>query len=746
MIHDEHPEIKQQQDYLRFLNEFHVIDGTSLYDTLLQNVIQTRSYSLYVNLEHMKEFDEKLYQTTVKYPEEMIPFLRNAALSKVLSPDFFDSDIDKEAFNESFICSVFGMPKEDHQKLRDLEPEDICRLITIEGLVIHVSPIVLDMRMCAFQCSSCGYVVIVKEQDYKIKEPEKCDACKKNQTMALFHKKSIFSDRQVIRVQENINDIPEGEIPRSVSVVLTGYLLKGVVPGDRIKVTGIYRAQLPRETGGNSRRAVKSVLPTFIDATGIEKDKSSLGQGLVKDTLSSEKTMTKEMIEERNIWNRALGKRPDIVDLLIKSIAPSVYGHNDVKKGLLCQLFGGANHPDNPSDEAHKSDHIGSAVDPPSSLPHTPSEAPSSDFSTESQIGHSLDSYSQPSPHRQRGEKHESNGAMLSTRNEINVLLIGDPSTAKSQMLRYVHRIAPRGMMTSGSGSSAVGLTAYVTRDPDTDELVLESGALVMSDGGICCVDEFDKMSQHARTILHEAMEQQSISVAKAGIVCTLRARTAILAAANPQHSRYNTQMTVLQNIALPATLLSRFDLIFLLLDIPEESRDREFSRHLVSLFQIPPTDADDRKSSKNRKDRQPENNITSIAAPKTKKEIETEAKSVDILTQEQISEYILYARQHCFPKITEQAKETLINSYVQMRERHNSEKSVRTTLRQLDSLMRVSTSLARMQLSPSVSVDNAVESVALVEDALKRSAIDDEGVMNMDQVAMNQTIVPERY
>jgi DNA replication licensing factor MCM4 len=423
----------------------------------------------------------------------------------------------------------FGLDKSIN--MRELDPADMDKLVSVKGLVIRATPVIPDMKEAFFKCTVCAHTVLVSIDRGKIAEPTVCPrvACASKDSMQIVHNRSTFADKQVIKLQETPDSVPDGQTPHSVSLCAYDELVDVCKAGDRIEVTGIFRCNPVRINP--RQRTIKSLFKTYVDVLHIQKvDKRKVGidTSTVEQELSEQITgdveQTRKVSAQEEARIKEAAERPDLYELLARSLAPSIYEMDDVKKGILLQLFGGTN-------------------------------------------------------------KSFEKGGSPKYRGDINILLCGDPSTSKSQLLQYVHKIAPRGVFTSGKGSSAVGLTAYVTRDPESRQLVLESGALVLSDGGVCCIDEFDKMNDSTRSVLHEVMEQQTVSIAKAGIITTLNARTSILASANPIGSKYNVNLPVPQNIDLPPTLLSRFDLVYLVLDRIDEVNDRRLAKHLVGMY-----------------------------------------------------------------------------------------------------------------------------------------------------------------
>ncbi|WOL18371.1 DNA replication licensing factor MCM4 [Canna indica] len=635
---------------LRFLRHFRDPRETSRGDGLLEDGKYMRAVhrimeleggeSLDVDAHDVFDYDPDLYSKMVRYPLEVLAIFDIVLMDMVARIDpLFEKHIQTRIFNlKSSVC------------MRNLNPSDIEKMISVKGMIIRCSSIIPEVKEAIFRCLVCGhYSEPILVDRGRITEPTRCirQECLATNSMTLVHNRCRFVDKQIVKLQETPDEIPEGGTPHTVSILMHDKLVDSGKPGDRVEVTGIYRAMSVRV--GPAQRIVKSIFKTYIDCLHLKKtDKNRLHIDDAMDcdnNASTGRTVEDETPDYQDKVDKIkeLSKLPDIYDRLTRSLAPNIWELDDVKRGLLCQLFGG------------------------NALKHA-------------------------------------TGA--SFRGDINILLVGDPGTSKSQLLQYMHKLSPRGIYTSGRGSSAVGLTAYVAKDPETGETVLESGALVLSDRGVCCIDEFDKMSENARSMLHEVMEQQTVSIAKAGIIASLNARTSVLACANPSESRYNPRLSVIDNIHLPPTLLSRFDLIYLILDKADEQTDRRLAKHIVALhFENPETIVQE---------------------------------FIDLPT---LVAYISYAKKHIHPQISDEAAEDLTRRYVEMRRRGNTPGSrkkvvITATARQIESLIRLGEALARMRFSEWVEVRDVAEAFRLLEVALQQSATDHStGTIDMDLI-----------
>ncbi|KAK6417379.1 MCM DNA helicase complex subunit [Oleoguttula sp. CCFEE 5521] len=476
-----------------------------------------------------------------------------------------------------------------------------------------------------------------------------------------------YRDHQTISIQEMPERAPAGQLPRGVDVIMDDDLVDKVKPGDRIQLVGMYRSLGNRNAGQGS-----STFKTLILANNVILLSSKSGGGIAQATITD--------TDIRNI--NKLSKQRRVFDLLSQSLAPSIYGHDYIKKAILLMLLGGM-------------------------------------------------------------EKNLDNGTHL--RGDINILMVGDPSTAKSQLLRFVLNTAPLAIATTGRGSSGVGLTAAVTSDKETGERRLEAGAMVLADRGVVCIDEFDKMSDVDRVAIHEVMEQQTVTIAKAGIHTSLNARCSVLAAANPIYGQYDIHKDPHKNIALPDSLLSRFDLLFIVTDDIEDVRDRQVSEHVLRMhrYRQPGTEEgapvreqanqilgvglEDEADANKPSDVYEKFNVM-LHAGVTVTVGRGASRRVEVLSIPFIKKYIQYAKSRIKPILTKGAADHIVAAYSALRNDEmegNQRKTSPMTARTLETLIRLASAHAKSRLSNRVEEKDAEVAEQVLRFALFKEVVD---------------------
>jgi replicative DNA helicase Mcm len=599
-----------------FIRTYKDEDGNTVYWSRVQQMPIYEETSLVVDFQELVTFDNIFYEKAIENPTGLLSNFNDALLSIIRSEDdkYVEDTIEKMGTG---IFKVRIVNYSEHVALRAIRSKHIGRLIHISGILMRASEVKPLLEIGVFECrgsaGQCGNEIPVIQEEGRFTTPLFCDSCNTSKPpVKLLPQKSVFIDWQRVRIQESPEELPPGQMPRSVDVTLRGDIVDLSRPGDMVKVTGILQTS-PDFSRRGGRLATFNV---FIDANGVE--------------ISEKEYEQLEITEQDEKKIKELSEDPYVHQRIFSSIAPSIYGHETIKESIALLLFGG--------------------------------------------VGKTL-----PDGTRLRGRS--------------NILMIGDPGTGKSQILKFVAGLAARGLYTSGKGTTAAGLTAAVVHDTDTGAMTLEAGALVLADQGIACIDEFDKMDPNDRTAIHEAMEQHTVSIAKAGIVATLNARTSILAAANPTLGRYEPSLSIQDNIKLPFTIMSRFDLIWILVDTVEATKDRELAQFILGMHQMKKT---------------------------------TRKGTIAPIPPEFLKKYIGYANRYVLPQLTSEAAEVIENFYVDLRKSaEGGAAPVPITARQLEALVRLAEARAKMALRNKVTKEDAQASIRLQEESLRMVALD---------------------
>ncbi|KNH08372.1 minichromosome maintenance (MCM) complex subunit [Perkinsela sp. CCAP 1560/4] len=619
-----------------FLDFFNVEEHHRKYVTRMNECITEKKHRMTVNIDDLLEFypttenkekHRSLGHELLENPNVALPLLEIAATD--ISSQYHPAKDKEQAHQYRRLRVSLRGSVGSVITPRDLRAQCAKRMICVSGIVTRVSVPKCRVVESAHFCSTTsrfskrGYRDSLSSALENDMLPAINVMPQKDNAGNLLRTEfglSTFQDIQSFTLQESPENTPPGQLPRSIEVRADDDLVDSVKSGDRVNVLGVYQPYVQNKIG-------KKDFDTVLLANDVTL------QSTEKSTLP---------VEDEVVLMRTIAAKPNVLDILAESVAPSVHGRLDEKKGIILMLVGGV-------ERTSRDTHI---------------------------------------------------------RGDINVLMVGEPATAKSQLMRFVYHLAPKAVHTTGRGSTGVGLTAAVISDPDTRERSLCAGAMVLADRGVLLIDEFDKMSGHDRVAMHEAMEQQTITIAKAGIHASINARCSVLAAANPIYGYYATGSSLGSNLGLPDSLLSRFDLTFLILDTHSEGHTRMLSQHVLkNHMTATPMLADERK-------KYTESNPHEISNPWGKSSL----MSVSFLRK-----YITLAK-HIEPTLSPAAVATVSDLYAELRRDQaksaqvSQDNSLHVSPRTLEALIRLSTAHAKLRLDKTVEVSDVHIAYTLVK------------------------------
>ncbi|KAF2896331.1 hypothetical protein ILUMI_09838 [Ignelater luminosus] len=645
-----------QREYLDFLDDE---ADQKKYTQLVKTMFADQNRRLIVNINDLRRKNPTRANCLLNNSfEEQLAFQR--ALREFVSTVSQEHSKD----NEELFVGFEGSFGNKHVTPRTLHSRYLGNLICIEGIVTKCSLVHPKVVRSVHYCPATRKLMERKYADLTSLDAFPSSVVYPTQdedgnALETEFGLSQYKDHQTISIQEMPEKAPAGQLPRAVDIICDNDLVDCCKPGDRIQVVGNYRC-LPNKQGSFTNGTFRTV----VIACNITQLNKEANPSISRDDVAKCKSLAKS---NKNIFN-----------LLAKSLAPSIHGHEYIKKAILCLLLGGV-------------------------------------------------------------EKVLPNGTRL--RGDINVLLIGDPSVAKSQLLRYVLCTAPRAIPTTGRGSSGVGLTAAVTTDQETGERRLEAGAMVLADRGVVCIDEFDKMSDMDRTAIHEVMEQGRVTLAKAGIHASLNARCSVLAAANPVYGKYDQYKTPMENIGLQDSLLSRFDLLFVMLDTTDEDQDSMISDHVVRMHRYRnPTEQDgevlpmgsnvDTLSTQNPDISEDDKETQMYEKYDPLLHGGSRKRSDKILSADFMRKYIHLVK-IMKPTLTEEASEIIADEYSKLRSEDALEADVaRTqpvTARTLETMIRLATAHAKARMSRTIDDEDANAAIELVQYAYFKKVLEKE-------------------